>query len=177
MYKKVWCTCKVVVLLIKPIVFLTFSLSSASLDLKVPITSHSPKFQICPLGSHRNFACVKTPLFKPFQKWPNMVNFTTENKTYCFRVWSAFLDTNGDVFSSTHSICNYNLVPWWRRQRKQIMNSRSFNRDYYSFKIFLRFWLAKRTRLIHHNQLLLTKLGRILCLARKWRQKCSVLAG
>ena len=74
-------------------------------------------------------------------------------------------------------ICNCNLVPWWRRQRKQIMNSRSFNRDYYSFKIFPRFGLAKRTRLIHHNQLLLTKLGRILCLARKWRQKCSVLAG
>ena len=36
MYKKVWCTCEVVVLLIKPIVFLTFSMSSASLDLKVP---------------------------------------------------------------------------------------------------------------------------------------------
>ena len=31
------CTCEVVVLLIKPIVFLTFLLSSASLDLKVPI--------------------------------------------------------------------------------------------------------------------------------------------
>ena len=36
MYKKAWCTCKVVVLLIKPIVFLTFSLPSASLDLKIP---------------------------------------------------------------------------------------------------------------------------------------------
>ena len=36
MYKKAWCTCKVVVLLIKPIVFLRFSLPSASLDLKVP---------------------------------------------------------------------------------------------------------------------------------------------
>ena len=40
---------------------------------------------------------------------------------------------------------------------------------YYSFKIFPRFWLAKSTRLIHHNQLLMTKFGRILCLARKWR--------
>ena len=40
MYKKAWCTCKVVVLLIKPIVFLTFSLLSASLDLKVPIAAH-----------------------------------------------------------------------------------------------------------------------------------------
>ena len=37
MYKKAWCTCKIVVLLIKPIVYLTFSLPSASLDLKVPI--------------------------------------------------------------------------------------------------------------------------------------------
>ena len=37
MYKKAWCTRKVVVLLIKPIVHLTFSLPSASLDLKVPI--------------------------------------------------------------------------------------------------------------------------------------------
>ena len=37
MYKKVRCTCEVVVLLIKPNVFLTFSLSSESLDLKVPI--------------------------------------------------------------------------------------------------------------------------------------------
>ena len=37
MYKKVRCTCEVVVLLIKPIVFLTFSLSSASLDLKASI--------------------------------------------------------------------------------------------------------------------------------------------
>ena len=39
MYKKVRCTCEAVVLLIKPIVFLTFSLSSASLDLKVPSKS------------------------------------------------------------------------------------------------------------------------------------------
>ena len=36
------------------------------------------------------------------------------------------------------------------------------NIDYYSFKIFLRSWLAKITRIIHHNQLPLTKFGRIL---------------
>ena len=41
----------------------------------------------------------------------------------------------------------------------------------YSFKIFPRFWLAKSTRTIHHNQLLMTKFGRMLCLTRKWRQK------
>ena len=51
------------------------------------------KFQICRLGSHRNFACLKRPLFKSFQKWPNMANFSTENNTYCFRIGPAFLDT------------------------------------------------------------------------------------
>ena len=49
------------------------------------------------------------------------------------------------------------------------------NLFYYSFKIFPGFWLAKSTRIIHHNQLLMTNFGRILCLTRKWRQKCSLL--
>ena len=39
MYKKAICTCEVVVLLIKPIVFFTLSLPSASLDLKLPIVA------------------------------------------------------------------------------------------------------------------------------------------
>ena len=43
------------------------------------------------------------------------------------------------------------------------------------FKIFPQFWLAKSTSIIHHNQLLRTKFGRILCLTRKWRHKCSLL--
>ena len=38
MYKRAWCTCKMVVLLIKPIAFLKFSLPSPSWDLKVPIS-------------------------------------------------------------------------------------------------------------------------------------------
>ena len=46
---------------------------------------------------------------------------------------------------------------------------------YYSFKIFPWFWLAKSTHLIHHNQLLMTKFGRILCLTRKWRKKYGLL--
>ena len=41
--------------------------------------------------------------------------------------------------------------------------SRGLNKTfYYSFKIFLRFWLAKITRIIHQNQLLLTTFGRVL---------------
>ena len=46
MYRKVWCNCKVVVLLIKPISFLTFLLLSPSSDLKVyfdkPSAHHHP---------------------------------------------------------------------------------------------------------------------------------------
>ena len=48
-------------------------------------------------------------------------------------------------------------------------------KDYYSFKTFPQFWLAKSTRIIYHNQLLMAKFGRILCLTRKWSQKCSPL--
>ena len=42
------------------------------------------------------------------------------------------------------------------------------NKYYYSFKIFPQFWLAKSTRIIHHNQLLITKFGRILWLFNEW---------
>ena len=35
--------------------------------------------------------------------------------------------------------------------------------DYYSFKIFPRFWLVKSTRIIHHNQLLLTNFEKKIC--------------
>ena len=48
---------------------------------------------------------------------------------------------------------------------------------YYSFKIFPRFWLAKGTRIIHLNQLLMTKFGRILRVMNRWRQRCNFLAG
>ena len=48
-------TCKAVVLLIKPIAFLTFSLPSASLDLKVPIKSSGETLDIYFYG-HNFFA-------------------------------------------------------------------------------------------------------------------------
>ena len=69
------------------------------------------------------------------------------------------------------------LVLWlhWKSswQRHDVITF--LNRSYYSFKIFPQFWLAKSVRLIHHNQLPMTKFGRILCLTGKWRQKCSLL--
>ena len=48
---------------------------------------------------------------------------------------------------------------------------------YYSFKIFLRFWLTKITRIIYHNQLLLTKFGKLFAILNRWRQKCGENAG
>ena len=40
---------------------------------------------------------------------------------------------------------------------------------YYSLKIFPRFWLAKGTRIIHHNQLLMTKFGNNVQNAARYR--------
>ena len=37
-----------------------------------------------------------------------------------------------------------------------------YNKYYYSFKIFSRFWLVKTTRIIHQKQLLFTKFGKNL---------------
>ena len=62
-----------------------------------------------------------------------------------------------------------------RKYSKRISLIASVKLHYYSFKIFPQFLLAKSTRIIHHNQLLMTKFGRILYLTRKWRQKCSLL--
>ena len=47
------------------------------------------------------------------------------------------------------------------------------NNTFYLFKIFLRFWLVKITRIIHHNQLLLTKFGLIL---RYWTDDVNLAA-
>ena len=60
---------------------------------------------------------------------------------------------------------------------EEIHQASKVNIYYYSLKIFPQFWLAKSTRLIHHNQLLLTKFARILCLTRKWRKKMQPSTG
>ena len=52
MYNKAWCTCKVVVLLIKPIFFLTFSLPSVSLNLKLPSKGPTPVNALSPRVLH-----------------------------------------------------------------------------------------------------------------------------
>ena len=51
MYKKVWCACKLVVLLHKPIAFLTFSLPSPSSLLKLPILARLPIISLTSLAT------------------------------------------------------------------------------------------------------------------------------
>ena len=43
--------------------------------------------------------------------------------------------------------------------------------NYYSFKIYPRFWVDKITRIIHYNQPLLTKFGKNFVILNRWRQK------
>ena len=66
-----------------------------------------------------------------------------------------------------------------------------FNNYYLFTEIFPRFWLVKATRIIQHNQLLLTKFGKNYVVLNQWRetfchiqpitskylQKCSPLQG
>ena len=53
----------------------------------------------------------------------------------------------------------FQWVPYNFRRGKGVNNN---EKNYYSFKVFLHFWLAKIARIIPHNQLLSTKFGRIL---------------
>ena len=46
MYKKARCTCKIVVLLIRPVAFVVFPLPSPSSDLKVPTTSFRENVEV-----------------------------------------------------------------------------------------------------------------------------------
>ena len=86
MYKKARCTCKVIVLLIKPNVFFTFSLPSASLDLKVPIlagkhcsrrqstTSFSENVEV----TERSFIILRSGEAVTFFTKGNSANFSSE---------------------------------------------------------------------------------------------------
>ena len=42
--------------------------------------------------------------------------------------------------------------------------------NYYSFEKYPRFWVGKTTRIIHHNQPLLTKFGKNFVILNQWRQ-------
>ena len=56
------------------------------------------------------------------------------------------------------------------REVVQGMIFTTYNRHYYSFNIFPRIWLVKTTRIIHHNQPLLTKFEKNFVMLNRWRQ-------
>ena len=91
------------------------------------------------------------------------------------------IEVNSALIEQRTVLLSFNVL--WLKPLKIIINYfrppkiKTYITYYYSFKIFPRFWLTKSTRLIHHNQLLMTKFGTILTLTRKWLQKCSILTG
>ena len=119
--------------------------------------------------------------------WNSLFSFST-NPRISFPYSN---DSPCSTCSSTQwSLVQSNICSWETRKylfiKKHVLgtldftgwkNWAPFNIYYCSFKIFPQFWLAKSTRIILHNQLLsmMTKFGRVLCLMRKWRQKCSPL--
>ena len=91
MYKKAWCTCKLVVLRNKPIAFLTSSRPSPSSLLKLPIYSFSVITVpvIFPVPSEDHLLAVESLLSRVWSqakiKWRNLVkNVTTPRKTLRF---------------------------------------------------------------------------------------------
>ena len=74
------------------------------------------------------------------------------------------IETVSPVFWQRSSLWNKSEVTWnW----KPTLYNQYFAKvahiiDYYSFKIFPRFWLVKTGPIIHHNQLLFTKFGKNL---------------
>ena len=85
MYKKAWCTCKIVVLLIKPIVFVAFPLPSPSSDLKVPSTELL-KQQLRRRLQKRQLNWGKVALLQTWSRLFHLVQFV--------KFWQFFLELN-----------------------------------------------------------------------------------
>ena len=96
MYRKVRCTCEVVVLLIKPNVFLTFSLSSESLDLEVPIVEIR---KLCCRRHFRNEKGTGVEMLLAIT-----YGIVTDNALVsCWLIFFLFLVTVPEVFAKVNS--------------------------------------------------------------------------
>ena len=86
------------------------------------------------------------------------------SSSFFFASSSAFAVASGCALSipylNTNQIINIQYIQCFTAVRKHITIIIIHS------KYFPQFWLAKSTPIIHHNQLLMTKLGRILCLTR-----------
>ena len=102
---------------------------------------------------------------------PNTSNFVknTPLRVVFSIVFSAFVcpdETLSVMFDILLLICHYSHKP----KLDTISNNKN-KHVYYSFKIFSCFWwLVKITRIIYHNQLLLTKFGKKFAISSQWRQ-------
>ena len=95
MYNKAWCMCKVVVLLIKPIVFSMFSLPSVSLDFKLPSKGPTPVNALCPRVLHVA-TCMPLPstaLYEFF--YPNSHHLNCHTGNFIFHCLSLTLLNSG----------------------------------------------------------------------------------
>ena len=149
------------------------------LTFKVPIVH----FWVPPGLCFKTWVGAQPLIWKSFFMLMQIKLIFTTKVVHLASFWKwGFLELRSGLFSSSSTCDEFNCIFWalktvtFEISTVWIFSLRidSYNPCYYSFKTLLRFWLAKSTRIIHHNQLLMTKFGRIL---RKWRQKCSVLAG
>ena len=142
-------------------------------------TSHQIwSFYARPVDQFQLYNCVLRVLWithkaQIFQWLTCIATYIVAAMSYCFLVeWKTWF-----MAHSCRNLCCKSLKNPSKITATVFMPWETNKKYYYSFKIFPRFWLAKGPRISHHNQLLMTKLGRILCLTRRWCQKCSVLAG
>ena len=112
MYKKAWCTCKVVVLLIKPIVFFCRSRRHQRLFRKMTSEKRAQKFYTDDASLPRSGYCfwrVEThlPLGTTNQKhYPDLGNDTSSVWNFCARF--------SDVISRGNC--------WWRREMSAVLS-------------------------------------------------------
>ena len=75
-----------------------------------------------------------------------------------------------------HSLFKKPTLLCFFTQQRAVKKQSNQNKKQYSFRVFLRFWLAKITRIIRHNQLLFrANLEEYFAILNQWRQKWSKL--
>ena len=71
-----------------------------------------------------------------------------------------------------HSLFKKPTLLCFFTQQHVVKKQSNQNKKQYSFRVFLRFWLAKTTRLIRHNQLMFrAHLEEYFAILNQWRQK------
>ena len=124
--------------------------------------------------SFESFASLRHR-FRLVESWPERTKLRTRANSLsfpprpllasCFRHVCHVIELRRYSRMLLFKQCSYLLRFTWHFLLAE--NVFSFKRNYYSFKIFPQFRLAESTRIIHNNQLLMTKFGRVLCLTRK----------